>query len=49
MELIYHMKLMDTLRSLWDKTITIDEAQAQIIAEADRVIGELNVQEALPQ
>jgi arabinogalactan oligomer/maltooligosaccharide transport system substrate-binding protein len=49
MELVYHMKMMDIMRALWDKTITVDEAQAQIIIEADRVIGELNVQEALPQ
>ncbi len=49
MELVYHMDMMSIMQALWDKTITVDEAQAQMIAEANRVIGELNAQEALPQ
>jgi len=48
MDLVYHMDMMGIMRALWDKTITVDEAQAQMIAESDRIIGELNVKEETP-
>jgi len=48
MDLVYHMDMMGIMRALWDKTITVEEAQAQMIAESDRIIGELNVKEETP-
>jgi hypothetical protein len=41
-ELYYRMDLMKTIRQLWDKTITLEVAQATIIQEAQRVGDELN-------
>ena len=44
-ELFYNMDVMSSIRNLWDKSITIEEAQNQIIAEANRVITTLNLPE----
>jgi len=41
-ELYYRMDLMKTIRQLWDKTLSLEEAQALIIQEAQRVSDELN-------
>lgn len=49
MELVYHMDVMGIVRALWDKRITVNDAQAQMMIEANRVINELNIQEELPE
>jgi hypothetical protein len=48
MELYYQMDLMSTLRQLWDKTLTLEEAQAKIVQEAQRVSDLLNQPEVIP-
>jgi len=47
-ELYYRMDLMKTIRQLWDKTISLEEAQALIVEEAQRVSNELNQAEVSP-
>lgn len=44
---LYRMKIMTTIQALWDKTVTVDEAQTQLVEEATRVITELNTPEVV--
>ncbi len=46
-ELLGNMNLMSIMRDVWDNVITVEEAQAQVIAEAARVEAELNTQEVI--
>jgi len=41
-ELYYQMNLMSTIKQLWDKTLTLEEAQAKIVEEATRLTNSLN-------
>lgn len=46
---LYRMKLMSTIQALWDGTLSVEEAQTQLVDEATRVITELNTPEVVSQ
>jgi arabinogalactan oligomer/maltooligosaccharide transport system substrate-binding protein len=46
---LYRMKFMSTIQALWDGTLSVEEAQTQMVDEATRVIAELNTPEVVNQ